>query len=48
MFKEDWGEQMVGKHHPVLCVADIKKEEVTVLEGVPDDVSPGLVNTLLL
>lgn len=46
VFKEEWGEQMVGKHQSVLCVVDIEKGEVTILEGVPDDVSPGLVNML--
>ena len=47
MFKEDWGEQMVGKHHPVLCVVAIETGEVSVLEGVPDELSPGLVCNIL-
>lgn len=48
MFKEDWGEQFVGKHYPVLCMLDIVTGEITVVEGVPDNVSPGLVRHCLL
>lgn len=43
VFKEDWGEQLVGKHISVLCILDIEKEEVSVLEAIPDNISAGLV-----
>lgn len=40
-FYEDWGEALVGKNSPVLCVLDIEGDNVSVLEGVPEDISPG-------
>uniref|UniRef100_A0A3B4ZH63 acylaminoacyl-peptidase n=1 Tax=Stegastes partitus TaxID=144197 RepID=A0A3B4ZH63_9TELE len=41
VFHEDWGEGLVSKSCPVLCVLDIEGDNVSVLEGVPDDISPG-------
>uniref|UniRef100_A0A673AQX4 Acylamino-acid-releasing enzyme n=1 Tax=Sphaeramia orbicularis TaxID=375764 RepID=A0A673AQX4_9TELE len=41
IFNEDWGETLVGKSCPVLCVLDIEGDNVSVLEGVPEDISPG-------
>ncbi|XP_058498461.1 acylamino-acid-releasing enzyme isoform X3 [Solea solea] len=41
VFREDWGEALVGKNCPVLCVMDIEGDNVSVLEGVPEDISPG-------
>ncbi|XP_030640823.1 acylamino-acid-releasing enzyme [Chanos chanos] len=41
VYVEDWGEGLVGKSTSVLCVADLRKGEVTVLEGPPLQVSPG-------
>uniref|UniRef100_A0AAQ5XN40 acylaminoacyl-peptidase n=1 Tax=Amphiprion ocellaris TaxID=80972 RepID=A0AAQ5XN40_AMPOC len=41
VFHEDWGEALVSKSCPVLCVLDIEGDNVSVLEGVPDDISPG-------
>lgn len=46
-YHEDWGEALVSKSHPVLCVLDIEGDNVSVLEGVPDDISPGQVGTAL-
>ncbi|KAF6717162.1 Acylamino-acid-releasing enzyme [Oryzias melastigma] len=40
-YYEDWGEDLVNKSCPVLCVLDIEGDNVSVLEGVPDDISPG-------
>ena len=40
-FKEDWGEQLVGVHVTVLVVLDTEKDEVRVLDGIPDDICPG-------
>lgn len=45
VFHEDWGEGLVGKSRPVLCVLDIEGDNVSVLEGVPDNISPGQVGT---
>uniref|UniRef100_A0A8C2XFP1 Acylamino-acid-releasing enzyme n=1 Tax=Cyclopterus lumpus TaxID=8103 RepID=A0A8C2XFP1_CYCLU len=41
VFYEDWGEALVGKSCPVLCVLDIEGDNVSVLEGVPENISPG-------
>ncbi|XP_069592070.1 acylamino-acid-releasing enzyme isoform X2 [Ranitomeya imitator] len=38
---EDWGECLVGKSVPALCVLDIESGNISVLEGIPADVSPG-------
>lgn len=43
VYHEPWGEQMSGKVHPVLCVLDIEAGAVSVLENIPDDISPGQV-----
>ena len=45
MFYEDWGENMVSKSTPVLCVLDVESGNISVLEGVPESVSPGQVST---
>lgn len=44
MFYEDWGENMVSKSTPVLCVLDVESGNISVLEGVPESVSPGQVS----
>ena len=44
VFYEDWGETLVSKSSPVLCVLDIEGSNVSVLEGVPDNISPGQVS----
>uniref|UniRef100_A0A8C4NN92 acylaminoacyl-peptidase n=1 Tax=Dicentrarchus labrax TaxID=13489 RepID=A0A8C4NN92_DICLA len=41
VFHEDWGEALVSKSCPVLCVLDIEGGSVSVLEGVPENISPG-------
>ncbi|CAM9158341.1 unnamed protein product [Lampetra planeri] len=41
VFHEEWGEGLVGKSSPVLCVLDIEGDNVSVLEGVPENISPG-------
>lgn len=43
MFRGDWGEQLVDKHHPVPCVIDVRSGEVTVLDNIPGDISAGQV-----
>lgn len=45
VFYEDWGETLVAKSIPVLCVLDIESNNVSVLEGVPENISPGQVST---
>lgn len=36
---------MVSKSTPVLCVLDIESGNISVLEGVPEHVSPGQVSS---
>uniref|UniRef100_A0A672L7T0 Acylamino-acid-releasing enzyme n=1 Tax=Sinocyclocheilus grahami TaxID=75366 RepID=A0A672L7T0_SINGR len=40
-YYEDWGEELVNKSSPVLCVLDIEGSNITVLEGIPTNISPG-------
>ncbi|KAK2898631.1 hypothetical protein Q8A67_010049 [Cirrhinus molitorella] len=41
IYVEDWGEGLVGKSCPVLCVADLNKGSVIVYAGIPPHISPG-------
>ncbi|MGH0172372.1 UNVERIFIED_CONTAM: hypothetical protein FKN15_063456, partial [Acipenser sinensis] len=41
VFYEDWGETLVNKSAPVLCVLDVESNNISVLEGVPENISPG-------
>ncbi|KAG9332441.1 hypothetical protein JZ751_014539 [Albula glossodonta] len=41
VFYEDWGESLVSKSAPVLCILDVEGSNISVLEGVPDNISPG-------
>lgn len=47
-YYEDWGEALVNKSSPVLCVLDIEGSNITVLEGIPTNISPGQVHSLYL
>lgn len=38
---------MVSKSTPVLCVLDVDSGNISVLEGVPENVSPGQVSSVL-
>ncbi|NWQ81887.1 APEH enzyme, partial [Columbina picui] len=41
MYHEDWGETLTTRSVPVLCVLDIESSNISVLEGVPEHLSPG-------
>uniref|UniRef100_A0A8B9S8D9 Acylamino-acid-releasing enzyme n=1 Tax=Apteryx owenii TaxID=8824 RepID=A0A8B9S8D9_APTOW len=41
VYHEDWGETLSTRSVPVLCVLDIEGSSISVLEGVPEHVSPG-------
>ncbi|XP_077080050.1 acylamino-acid-releasing enzyme isoform X3 [Siphateles boraxobius] len=41
VYIEDWGEGLVGKSCPVVCVADLFKAAVIVYAGIPPNISPG-------
>ena len=46
-FKDDWGEQLVSKCSPILAIFDVIKEEIAVLDGVPDHLSAGQVGRIV-
>lgn len=43
VYCEDWGEALTNKSAPVICVVNLQSGSVSVLHGVPPDVSPGQV-----
>ncbi|KAL6261475.1 hypothetical protein P5V15_006565 [Pogonomyrmex californicus] len=44
IYKPHWGEQLVGKHRPVIAVLDTMINNITILSEIPDNVSPGQVS----
>ncbi|XP_063362005.1 acylamino-acid-releasing enzyme-like isoform X1 [Cydia amplana] len=43
VYRQDWGEQLVGKHLSVVVVCKIDSEAFSVLEGLPESCCPGQV-----
>ncbi|BFZ08835.1 hypothetical protein BsWGS_11875 [Bradybaena similaris] len=41
VYAENWGEQLTKRECPVVCILDIDTSTVSVLENLPEDVSPG-------
>uniref|UniRef100_A0A8C3G9Y1 acylaminoacyl-peptidase n=1 Tax=Cyclopterus lumpus TaxID=8103 RepID=A0A8C3G9Y1_CYCLU len=41
VYCEDWGESLTNKSVPVICVVNLQSGSISVLQGVPHDVSPG-------
>ncbi|XP_054751862.2 acylamino-acid-releasing enzyme-like [Lytechinus pictus] len=41
LYRQDWGEMLVGKHSPVPCILNLQTGQVTMPEGLPKDVSIG-------
>lgn len=41
VYKPHWGEQLVGKHRPVIAVLDTITDVIAIPSGIPDDLSPG-------
>ncbi|XP_014725204.1 PREDICTED: acylamino-acid-releasing enzyme-like [Sturnus vulgaris] len=41
VYHEDWGEALSTRSVPVLCVLDLESLSLSVLEGVPEHLSPG-------
>ncbi|NWY97576.1 APEH enzyme, partial [Loxia curvirostra] len=41
VYHEDWGEALSTRSVPVLCVLDLQSLNLSVLEGVPEHLSPG-------
>ncbi|NXD47476.1 APEH enzyme, partial [Corvus moneduloides] len=41
VYHEDWGETLSTRSEPVLCILDLESLSLSVLEGVPEHLSPG-------
>ncbi|XP_074458369.1 acylamino-acid-releasing enzyme-like isoform X4 [Larus michahellis] len=41
VYREDWGEALSTRSLPVLCVLDLEGSSLSVLEGIPEHLSPG-------
>lgn len=44
VYKPHWGEQCVGKHRPVVAILDTVADDITILSGIPDNLSLGQAN----
>ncbi|KAK3746604.1 hypothetical protein QZH41_014509 [Actinostola sp. cb2023] len=40
-YEGSWGEQLAKRHHPVLAVLDIATGDISVIDGIPCDLSVG-------
>ena len=43
VYCDNWGEALSTRSVPVLCVLDIEGSSISVLEGIPEHLSPGQV-----
>lgn len=43
IYKPNWGEQLVGKHRPVVAILDTTTDTISTLSGIPDELSPAQV-----
>lgn len=43
LYYQNWGEQITEQSSTVLCVMDVETGTVSVLESVPENMSPGQV-----
>ncbi|XP_050169246.1 acylamino-acid-releasing enzyme-like [Myiozetetes cayanensis] len=41
LYHEDWGEALSTRSVPILCILDLDSSSLSVLEGVPEHLSPG-------
>ncbi|XP_063961640.1 acylamino-acid-releasing enzyme-like isoform X2 [Lytechinus pictus] len=39
VYRQDWGENLVGKHCPVPCILNLHTGQVTIPESLPSDIS---------
>ena len=46
-YRDDWGEQLQKKNQPVMCILDWNDNHVSILDNIPDNISPGQVWTFL-
>ncbi|XP_059059137.1 acylamino-acid-releasing enzyme-like [Achroia grisella] len=44
VYRQDWGEQLVGKYLSAIVVCQLQTEKFTVLEGLPESWCPGQVS----
>lgn len=43
MYRQDWGEQLVGKKRSIIAEYHLENDEVEILSGLPEDVCPAQV-----
>ncbi|XP_043258175.1 acylamino-acid-releasing enzyme-like [Colletes gigas] len=43
VYKPHWGEQLVGKHRPVVAILDTTTDTISILSGIPDELSSAQV-----
>nr|AGC92665.2 acylamino-acid-releasing enzyme-like protein [Heliconius erato] len=43
LYREDWGEQLIGKYQTVVVVCNVDEEKFTILENIPENWCPGQV-----
>ncbi|KFU89090.1 Acylamino-acid-releasing enzyme, partial [Chaetura pelagica] len=41
VYHENWGESLSTRSVPVLCILDVEGSSISVLEGIPEHLSPG-------
>ncbi|XP_044731633.1 acylamino-acid-releasing enzyme-like isoform X2 [Chrysoperla carnea] len=44
VYRQEWGEQLVGKIQSVICIYDIENDNVTILKDFPENLCPGQVH----
>ncbi|OQV21019.1 Acylamino-acid-releasing enzyme [Hypsibius exemplaris] len=40
-YRDDWGEQLQKKNQPVMCILDWNDNHVSILQNIPEGISPG-------
>lgn len=43
LYRQDWGEQLVGKKMSIIVEYDVENDQVDIINGIPEDVCPGQV-----
>ena len=43
VYHETWGEQLMERVHPIICILDVESNSISLLENIPENISPGQV-----
>ena len=43
-YVDDWGEQYVGKNQAVISILSLDSMEISILDNLPEDYTPGQVS----